>query len=94
MLGPCCCEQAFSGCHEQGLLFTAGHRLLITMASLVAEHQPEAQGLWQLWGTGFDAPQHVVPSWARDRTHVPYIKHWTTREAPAFIFLIKNNFLG
>jgi len=40
MLGLCCCEQAFSSCREQGLLFTAVHRLLIAMASPVAEHQP------------------------------------------------------
>ena len=31
----------FSGCGERGLLFIAVHRLLIAVASLVAEH-----GLW------------------------------------------------
>ena len=28
----------FSGCGEQGLLFVAVHRLLVAVASLVAEH--------------------------------------------------------
>ena len=33
-----CCARAFSSCGEQGLLFIVVCRLLITMASLVAEH--------------------------------------------------------
>ena len=33
-----CCAQAFSSCVEQGLHFVAVHRLLIAVASLVAEH--------------------------------------------------------
>ena len=33
-----CCAQAFSSCGEQGLLFIAVCRLLIAVASLVAEH--------------------------------------------------------
>ena len=37
-LGLCCCPQAFSSCGEQGLLFIAVRRLLIVVASLVAEH--------------------------------------------------------
>ena len=37
-LGPHCCAQAFSSCGEQGLLFVAVCRLLIAVASLVAEH--------------------------------------------------------
>ena len=36
-LGLRCCAWAFSSCGEQGLLFVAVHRLLIAMASLVAE---------------------------------------------------------
>ena len=36
-LGLRCCAQAFSSCGEQGLLFIAS-RLLIAVASLVAEH--------------------------------------------------------
>ena len=38
MLGLRCCAWAFSSCSEQGLLFIAMHRLLIAVASLVAEH--------------------------------------------------------
>ena len=38
VLGLCCCAQAFSSCSEWGLLFVAVHRLLIVVASLVAEH--------------------------------------------------------
>ena len=37
-LGLRCYVQAFSSCGEQGLLFVAVHRLLIAVASLVAEH--------------------------------------------------------
>ena len=37
-LGLCCCTPAFSSCSEQGLLFIAVRRLLIEVASLVAEH--------------------------------------------------------
>ena len=37
-LGLRCCARAFSSCGEQGLLFVTVRRLLIAMASLVAEH--------------------------------------------------------
>ena len=37
VLGLHCCTRAFSSC-EQGLLFVAVRRLLIAVASLVAEH--------------------------------------------------------
>ena len=37
-LGLRCCTRAFSSCGEQGLLFVAVCRLLISVASLVAEH--------------------------------------------------------
>ena len=37
-LGLRCCAQAFSSCGEQGLLFIAVRRLLIEVASLIAEH--------------------------------------------------------
>ena len=37
-LGLCRCMQAFSSSGEQGLLFAAVHRLLIVVASLVAEN--------------------------------------------------------
>ena len=47
-LGLRCCAQAFSSCSEQGLLFVVVHRLLIAVASLVAEHGLQACGLQQL----------------------------------------------
>ena len=39
VLGLCCCTQAFSSCHERGLLFFAVCRLLFAKASLVVEHR-------------------------------------------------------
>ena len=39
VLGLRCCVQASSSCGEWGLLFIAVRRLLIAMASLVAEHR-------------------------------------------------------
>ena len=38
VLGLRCCVRPFSSCGEQGLLFVAVRRLLIAVASLVAEH--------------------------------------------------------
>ena len=38
-LGLCCCVWASSSCGERGLLFVAVCRLLIVVASLVAEHR-------------------------------------------------------
>ena len=38
VLGLCCCAQAFSSCSERGLLFVVVRRLLIAVASLIAEH--------------------------------------------------------
>ena len=38
-LGLRCCVWAFSSCSEWGLLLVALHRLLIEVASLVAEHR-------------------------------------------------------
>ena len=52
MLGLHCCEQTFSSCGEQGLLFVAVHGLLIEVASHVAEHRLQAHGLQQLWHVG------------------------------------------
>ena len=37
-LGLSCCTWAFSSCSERGLHFVAVRRLLIAVASLVAEH--------------------------------------------------------
>ena len=44
-LGLHCCVRAFSSCGEQGLLFVAVHGLLVAVASLVAEHCLQVQGL-------------------------------------------------
>ena len=38
VLGHFCCMWVFSSCGEQGLLLVAVRRLLIAVASLVAEH--------------------------------------------------------
>ena len=38
-LGPHCCTWAFSSCSERGLLLAAVCRLLIAVASLVAERR-------------------------------------------------------
>ena len=58
-LGLPCCVWAFSNCGQRGLLFIVVCRLLIAVASLVAEHRLQARGLsscgtWaqQLWHTG------------------------------------------
>ena len=51
-MGLYCCMWAFSSCGEQGLLFVAVRGLLITAASLVAEHGLYASGLQQLWHLG------------------------------------------
>ena len=51
-LGLCCCARAFSSCGEQGLLFIAVLRLLIAVASLAAEHRPQARGPQQSWHAG------------------------------------------
>ena len=51
-LGLHCCTQAFSSCGEQGLLFVVVCRLLIAVASLVAEHGLQARGLQYLWHVG------------------------------------------
>ena len=38
-LGLHCCARGFSSCGERELLFVAVHRLLIVVASVVAEHR-------------------------------------------------------
>ena len=45
-LGLRSCTQAFSGCGKRELLFVAMRRLLIAVASLVAEHGLYTRGLW------------------------------------------------
>ena len=87
-LSLCCCAGAFSSCGERGLLFLAVHVLLITVASLVAEHGLQVLGLqelWlassraqaqQLWRMGLVALRHVGSSRTRAPTHVPCIGRW------------------
>ena len=58
----CCCTRAFSSCSEQGLLFVAVHRLLIAVASPVAEHGLQVRGLQQLWQTGSVVVAHGLQS--------------------------------
>ena len=51
MLDLCCCTRAFSSCSEWGgrvLLFIVVHRLLIVVASFVAEQGFQVHGLQQL----------------------------------------------
>ena len=50
-LGLRCCTRAFCSCGEWGLLFVVVRGLLIAVASLIAEHRLQAQGLQQLWHT-------------------------------------------
>jgi len=45
VLGLLCYTWAFSGCSKVGLLFAVAHRLLTAVASLVAEHRLQVQGL-------------------------------------------------
>ena len=45
VLGLRCCARAFSSCGERGLLFVVVHRLLVAVASLVAEHRLQEHGL-------------------------------------------------
>ena len=83
--------QIFSSCGRQGLLFVAVHRLLIAVASLVAEHRLWVRELQQLWHTGLVALWHVESSWIRDRTHVPCTGRWilihcATREVHLFYY--------
>ena len=84
-LGLCCWARAFSSCSERGLLFVVVRRLLIAVASLVAEQRLQACGLqqlWlvgsraqaqQLWCTGLVAPRHVGSSRTRAQARVPCI---------------------
>ena len=44
-LGLGCCMQAFSSCGEGGLLFVVVCRLLVAVASLLAEHGLQVCGL-------------------------------------------------
>ena len=84
-LGLCCCTRAFSSCGERGLLFVAVHRLLIAVASLVAEHRLQTRRLSSC-GSWAHLLRDVGSSQTRARTRVPCIgrqtlNHCATREA-------------
>ena len=86
-LGLGYCEQAFSGCGEQGSLFIVVCRLLNVVTSLVAGHGLQAHRPQSLWCMGLAAPWQVESSWTTDRTHALCIgrktlKCWTTRKVP------------
>ena len=59
-----------------GFSLVSVHRLLIAVASLIAEYS--LQGTWaqELWHTGLGAPWYVGSSWIRDQTHVSCIGRW------------------
>ena len=84
-------RRLFSSCGKQGLLFLAVRRLLIIVASLVAEHSLQGVRHQQLWQMGLVAPQHVESSPTRDRTCVlcvgrQILNHQTTRKVPTFTY--------
>ena len=83
--GLCCCSQASSSCSEQGLFLLVVCRLLVAMASLVAEHRLYMCGLRSCGHVGLAAPQPVKSSQASKGNGVPCIgrwilNHWITRK--------------
>ena len=94
VLGLQCCvgfslDAGSRGCCRVTML----HGLLMTVASLVADHRLSSCSPWALehrlsmWCTGLVALGHVGSPQTRDGTHVSCIGrqilcHWTTREAP------------
>ena len=73
-------------------MFVAACRLLIAVASFVAEHRLQVQKLQQLWRVGLAARRHVGSSRTRDQTCVLCIGrriliHSTTRKSPEQISL-------
>ena len=52
VLGPRCCERAFSSCSERGPLLVVVRGPLTAVASLVAEHGLQACGPQEPWLTG------------------------------------------
>ena len=62
VLGLRCCAWAFSSCGKRRLLFVAVCRLLIAVASLVAEHGLQARGLQQLQHAGSVVVAHGLQS--------------------------------
>ena len=78
-LGLCCCAL----CGKQGLLFTAGLKLLTAVASLVEEHGLQVLGLQELQHVGsavvihgFSCPTDV--GFSPGQGWSPYPLHWQT----------------
>ena len=60
VLGLHCCEQAFSSCGKQGLLFVVGLGILIAVASLVAKPRLSGTGASVVTAHGsIDAAQEL-----------------------------------
>ena len=93
-LGLRCFVSAFSGFSERGLLFTSVHRLLIAVASLVAEHRLWSAGLVVARGLSCSSAGGISP----DQRSNPHPLHWqlgsyplrTTREVHSLS--LKNRF--
>ena len=93
-------RRLFSSCGEQGLLSIVVHRLLIVVASLVAEHGLQVCGLQQLWHAGSVVVAHGLSCSAAcgifpDQGSNPcpcidrrILDHCANREAPYSLFLI------
>ena len=105
-LGLCCCAWAFSSCGERGLLFVVVCRLLIAVASLVAENGVQAHGLQQLWLAGsraqaqqlwltvLVAPRHVGSSRTRDGNCVPCIGRRILNHCTTSEVLVNERFIS
>ena len=98
-LGLCWCVQAFSSCGEQGLLFTAVHRLLTVVVSLVSSVGSSCTGFSSgsspvlesgtvvvAHGLSCSMAYGIFPDQGSNlRLHIGrrILHHWTTREAPS-----------
>ena len=83
VLGLCCCSQAFSSCHEQGLLSSCGALASSLWGFSCGAQAPGSQGLVAL--------KHVGFSQTKDQTRVSCIvrrilNHWTKGSPYFFIF--------
>ena len=74
---------AFSSCDKQWLLSVAMCRLFIAVASLVAEHRPQAHSLQQLKLAGLVAPWHIDCFRTRDRSMSPVLTGRFLSTAPS-----------
>ena len=92
VLNICCCVRAFSSCGEWGLLFVVVPRLLITVASPVAEHK--LQGGWAsvavAHGLSSCSSQTLVHglSWSMACGIFP---NWGSNQCPLYCRQIRNH---